>query len=71
MSIVAKRTPESMTVSVPTASKIAGISQSTAYRLIKVDQFPYRRIGHRVVVPLRLLHIWIEHGACTGIEEED
>jgi excisionase family DNA binding protein len=41
---------ESLTVSVPTAARLLGISRSLAYRAAQSGELPVIRIGRRVVV---------------------
>lgn len=55
---------EKMTLSVPEAAKILGISTPTMYQLIKTDDFPIVHIGKRILVSAKGLGIWLD--AHTG-----
>jgi excisionase family DNA binding protein len=48
-----------LTYSVAEAARMAGISRSFAYRLISRGQFPARRIGRRLVVPVAALEAYL------------
>jgi excisionase family DNA binding protein len=47
------------TVTVDEAARIVGISLRTLRSHIAADAFPHRRVGGRVVVPVRLLLAWL------------
>jgi predicted DNA-binding transcriptional regulator AlpA len=57
---VEKTKPEPLCVTVADAAIMAGIGTATAYHLIKQHKFPFKRIGNRIVVPLKKLHEWID-----------
>jgi excisionase family DNA binding protein len=48
-----------LTYTVAEAARAAGISRSFAYRLISRGQFPARRIGRRLVVPVAQLEAYL------------
>ncbi len=54
--------PSKLTVTVVEAAKMAGISRGLAYRLVREGVIPSRRLGRRLVVPVRpllaLLDTW-------------
>ena len=44
-----------VTVSVPEAASILGISRQLGYRLVSVGEIPSIKVGQRIVVPTELL----------------
>lgn len=49
-----------LVVSVAEAAERVGVSDWLLYRLIKRGDFPYRRLGRRIVIPVHALEQWIE-----------
>ena len=57
---------EKLTLSVPEAAKVVGVSVSTMYQLVKRDGFPVIVVGKRLLVPARGLERWIEEESAKG-----
>ena len=53
-------TKERLTVSVPEAAQILGISERHAYDMVREAQLPALRLGNRIVVPVQQLHKMLE-----------
>ena len=51
-----------LTVTVPEAAALVGISKWAYYDGIKRGDLPGRRVGRRLVVPRNLLDRFLEHG---------
>lgn len=49
-----------LTVSVAEAAERVGVSDWLIYRLIQEGNFPHRRLGRRIVIPVRALERWID-----------
>ena len=51
---------ERLTVSVPEAAEMLGVSRAHAYALVRSDQIPSLKLGRRVVVPRAALEHFVE-----------
>lgn len=58
--------PDKLTLSVPEAARIVGVSQSKMYEIVKVKGFPTIHIGRRLLVSTKGLERWIEEQAEKG-----
>lgn len=54
---------EKLTLSVPEAAQIVGVSQSKMYEIVKIKGFPTIHIGRRLLVSVKGLERWIEEQA--------
>ncbi len=57
---------EKLTLSVPEAAQIVGVSQSKMYEIVKIKGFPTIHIGRRLLVSVKGLERWIEEQAEKG-----
>ena len=57
---------EQLTLSVPEAAQIVGVSQSKMYEIVKIKGFPTIQIGRRLLVSAKGLERWIEEQAEKG-----
>lgn len=57
---------EKLTLSVPEAAQIVGVSQSKMYEIVKIKGFPTIQIGRRLLVSAKGLERWIEEQAKKG-----
>lgn len=57
---------EKLTLSVPEAAQIVGVSQSKMYEIVKIKGFPTIQIGRRLLVSANGLERWIEEQAEKG-----
>lgn len=57
---------EKLTLSVPEAAQIVGVSQSKMYEIVKIKGFPTIQIGRRLLVSAKGLERWIEEQAEKG-----
>lgn len=57
-----------LTVSVAEAAERVGVSDWLIYRLIQQGNFPHRRLGRRIVIPVRALERWIDQTDQTPID---
>lgn len=55
-----------LTLSVPEAAQIVGVSQSKMYEIVKIKGFPTIHIGRRLLVSAKGLERWIEEQAEKG-----
>lgn len=55
-----------LTLSIPEAAKVIGISRSQMYALAKSEGFPTIQIGRRVLVSVKGLERWVEEQAAKG-----
>lgn len=51
---------DNLVITVAEAAERVGVSDWLLYRLIKQGDFPHRRLGRRIVIPVRALEQWIE-----------
>jgi len=63
------RTPSPVTVSVPDAAKMLGVSAQTVYNLIHSDDFPCIPVGSRRVVSVEALHEWVNGKVGTEVKQ--
>lgn len=49
-----------LVLSVSEAAARVGVSDWLIYRLIQQGNFPHRRLGRRIVIPLHALERWID-----------
>jgi excisionase family DNA binding protein len=52
--------PDRLTVSVPEAAEMLGISRALAYTLIRSEHIPSLRLGRRIVVPRAALELLVD-----------
>lgn len=52
--------------SVEELQKALGISRSSAYDLVRREDFPIARIGKRIVIPVDALREWLARGGTEG-----
>lgn len=55
-----------LTLSIPEAAKVIGISRSQMYALAKSEGFPTIQIGRRVLVSVKGLERWVEEQTAKG-----
>ncbi|MBO4938505.1 MAG: helix-turn-helix domain-containing protein [Oscillospiraceae bacterium] len=55
-----------LTLSVPEAAEIIGISKSKMYELVRSKGFPTIQVGKRLLVSAKGLERWIEEQAAKG-----
>lgn len=60
-----------LTLSVPEAAKIVGVSSAKMYQLVRTEGFPTVHIGKRILVSARGLERWIEEQAQKGWQGPD
>lgn len=49
-----------LVLTVAEAAERVGVSDWLIYRLIKQGNFPHRRLGRRIVIPVHALEQWID-----------
>lgn len=49
---------EPLLISVVEAAERVGLSKSTVYELIDAGRFPHKRVGRRILVPVKALERW-------------
>lgn len=54
---------EPLLISVEQAASRIGLSRSRVYELIDAGQFPHKRVGRRLLVPVKALERWAEEDA--------
>lgn len=47
------------TLSVVQAAEVCGTSKDLLYEAIKRGEFPHRKVGSRIVIPVALLREWL------------
>ena len=60
-----------LTLSVPEAAKIVGVSSAKMYQLVRTEGFPTVHIGKRILVSAKGLERWIEEQAQKGWQGPD
>ena len=55
-----------LTVSVPEAAKLLGVSKTTAYELAHSEDFPAFSVGNRLLVSVAGLEKWVEEQAAKA-----
>lgn len=60
-----------LTLSVPEAAKIVGVSSAKMYQLVRIEGFPTVHIGKRILVSAKGLERWIEEQAQKGWQGPD
>ncbi len=63
---VRDRPEEPLVISVAEAAERVGVSDWLVYRLIQQGNFPHRRLGRRIVIPVHALERWIDTGQNTA-----
>lgn len=58
--------PQKLTLSVPEAAEIIGVSPSKMYEVVKIQGFPLLRLGKRLLVSRKGLERWVEEQAEKG-----
>ena len=51
---------EKLTLSVPEAAALIGVSASKMYEIVRIQGFPAIRVGKRVLVNAKKLEIWLD-----------
>lgn len=57
---------EKLTLSIPEAAKVLGISQTRMYQLSRSEGFPSISVGRRILISVRGLERWVEEQAQKG-----
>lgn len=57
---------EKLTLSVPEAAEILGVSASKMYEIVRIQGFPAIRLGKRILVSAKQLPIWVDQMAAKG-----
>ena len=52
------------------AAKQIGIGRTKFYALLKENQIPHIRVGHRILIPVKELENWIHEQTVRLIEKE-
>lgn len=60
-----------LTLSVPEAAEIVGVSSAKMYQLVRTEGFPTVHIGKRILVSAKGLERWIEEQAQKGWQGPD
>lgn len=60
-----------LTLSVPEAAEVIGVSSAKMYHLVKMEGFPTVHIGKRILVSAKGLERWIEEQAQKGWQGPD
>ena len=55
-----------LTLSIPEAAKIVGVSPSKMYQIAKSKGFPTVQVGKRILVSVKGLERWVEEQAEKG-----
>lgn len=55
-----------LTLSVPEAADVLGVSPSKMYQIVKIEGFPTIQVGRRLLVSAKGLERWIEEQAQKG-----
>lgn len=55
-----------LVLTVAEAAERVGVSDWLIYRLIRQGNFPHRRLGARIVIPVHALERWIEQTEQTA-----
>lgn len=58
---------ERMTLDVKDVARILGISERSAYYLVKREDFPSLNIGRRIVIPEDAFYKWLNKKAGTQV----
>lgn len=51
---------EKLTLSVPEAAELIGVSASKMYEIVRIQGFPAIRVGKRVLVNAKKLEAWLD-----------
>ena len=51
---------EKLTLSVPEAAALIGVSASKMYEIVRIQGFPAIRVGKRVLVSAKKLEAWLD-----------
>ena len=62
---------EKLTLSVPEAAEVIGVSASKMYGIVKSKGFPTIQVGKRILVSAKGLERWIEEQAQKGWCEQE
>ena len=57
---------EKLTLSVPEAAKVLGVSKAKMYEVIKMEGFPVIVLGKRRLVSVKGFERWVEERAAIG-----
>lgn len=60
-----------LTLSVPEAAKVVGVSNAKMYQLVRTEGFPTVHLGGRILVSAKGLERWIEEQAQKGWQGPD
>ena len=60
-----------LTLSVPEAADVLGVSTAKMYQIVKIQGFPTVHIGGRILVSAKGLERWIEEQAQKGWQGPD
>jgi excisionase family DNA binding protein len=56
-----------LTLSIPEAARLVGVSEKTVRRQVARGRFPHVRIGGRIRIPVDVVHRWLEEQARAGL----
>lgn len=65
--IVGEHPETPLVITVAEAAERVGVSDWLVYRLIQQGNFPHRRLGRRIVIPVHALERWIDQSDPTQI----
>lgn len=57
---------EKLTLSVPEAAALIGVSSSKMYEIVRIHGFPAIRVGKRVLVNAKKLEAWLDETTEKG-----
>lgn len=57
---------ERLTISVPQAAELLGVSRAQMYNIVKIEGFPCIKIGGRILASVKGLERWVEEQAEKG-----
>lgn len=55
-----------LTLTVPEAAELIGVSKSKMYEIVRIEGFPCIRFGNRILISATKLEEWIEEQATKG-----
>lgn len=60
-----------LTLSIPEAAKLIGVSDAKMYQLARTEGFPTVHLGKRILVSVKGLEHWVEEQAQKGWQGSD
>ena len=58
--------PKKLTLTVPEAAEIVGVSRAKMYELVRRKDFPTVKLGTRILVSAKGLEAWVDEQAKKG-----